>query len=104
MPGRRARPKPPPPPCPECGKPANLGGRFCRACGWDADLAEGGEAHLDGVSVPEAMDDGAYADLLAEEGLGTPATALRRRGLVWWIAGVLLVLAFLLSVLPPSLL
>ncbi len=49
---RRRRPPPPPPPCPLCGKSTVLAGRFCRACGWDADLAESPDAHLDGVDVP----------------------------------------------------
>jgi len=42
-----------PAPCPECGAPTNLGGRFCRACGWDADLVETEDSHLDGVDVPQ---------------------------------------------------
>lgn len=54
-------PKPPPPPCPECGKPTTLGGRFCRACGWDADVDERGEGYLDGVDLPEAIEDEGHA-------------------------------------------
>jgi hypothetical protein len=100
---RKSRPKPPPPPCPECGKPTILGGRFCRSCGWDAAVEERGEGHLDGVTLPEAMDDDAYADLLAEEGLRSPWTGpRRRRGLVFWLAAVALLAAFLLSLLSGA--
>lgn len=91
--GRRKRaPKPPPPPCPECGKPTNLGGRFCRACGWDADLEESEDAHLDGVDVPGTMDDDAYDDVLADEGLAPR----RRRGwsVAFTVAAVVLLLLF----------
>jgi len=41
---------------------------FCRACGWDADLAESGDGYLDGVEVPEAPSDEAYEEWLEEEG------------------------------------
>jgi hypothetical protein len=40
-------------PCPECGKPLALAGRFCKSCGWDADLEESEDGYLDGVDVPE---------------------------------------------------
>ena len=95
--GRRKRaPKPPPPPCPECGKPTNLGGRFCRACGWDADLAESDTAYLDGVDVPESMDDEGYDDLLDEEGL----CPRRGRRLLWAVVAAILLAAFLWSTVP----
>ena len=91
--GRPKRaPKPPPPPCPDCGKRTNLDGRFCRACGWDADLAESKDAYLDGVKVPEAMDDDAYEDLLAEEGLAPRPR--RGRNLAFTVAAVVLLLLF----------
>lgn len=92
--GRRKRaPKPPPPPCPDCGKPTNLGGRFCRACGWDADLEESADSHLDGVDVPDTMplDDGRYAELLADEDLAPQ----RGRRLLWTLVAAALVVAFL---------
>lgn len=95
--GRAKRPpKPPPPPCPDCGRPTSNAGRFCKHCGWDADLVGSDDAHLDGVDIPEAMDDDAYADALADAGLG-PAPVRRGRGLVWWVAAVLLLVAFIWS-------
>ena len=94
--GRSKRPpKPPPPPCPDCGRPTANAGRFCKHCGWDADLVGSDDAHLDGVDIPQAMDDDAYADALADAGL--PAPARRGRGLVWWVAAVLLLVAFIWS-------
>ena len=42
-----------PDPCPECGEPTTLEGRFCKACGWDQDLDDSGDSHLDGVEVPQ---------------------------------------------------
>jgi hypothetical protein len=97
---RKSSPKPPPPPCPECGKPTNLGGRFCRACGWDADHAGGPDAHLDGVFVPEAMDDEAYGEFLEEEGLPSARPRdLRRRIFVGSILLALLA-AFLWTLIP----
>ena len=97
---RKGPPKPPPPPCPLCGRTTSLGGRFCRGCGWDADTAEGDDAHLDGVSVPEAMDDDAYRDLLEDEGLAGAGPGTRRRPLVWWLAAVALLVAFALALIP----
>ena len=92
----KSKPKPPPPPCPDCGRPTANAGRFCKHCGWDADLVGTADSHLDGVDLPEPMDDDAYADALADAGLG-PGPARRGRGLVWWIAAVLLLVAFLWS-------
>ena len=95
--GKPKRKPPPPPPCPDCGRPTANAGRFCKHCGWDADLVGTADSHLDGVDVPEAMDDDAYADALAEEGLG-PAPARRRgRGVVFTVAAVLLLVAFVWS-------
>lgn len=52
-PAMARRPRPRPVPCPECGKPLALAGRFCKACGWDADLEESEDGYLDGVDVPQ---------------------------------------------------
>jgi len=92
--GKR-RPKPPPPPCPDCGKPTSNAGRFCKHCGWDADLQETEDAHLDGIVLPQAMDDEGYADLLASEALRAPRA--RGRGVVFTLAAILLLLALVWS-------
>jgi hypothetical protein len=97
---RKRTPRPPPPPCPECGKPTNLGGRFCRACGWDADHAGSRDAHLDGVDLPEEMDDRAYEDYLEEEGLVFSNRRRRWHWLLVWTTCVALLVAFLLTLIP----
>ena len=61
-------------PCPACGDPLSPGGRFCRGCGWDADLADSEDAYLDGVDLPQGhgRDDPAdfdYERAMEEEGL-----------------------------------
>lgn len=75
-----------------------MGNRFCKACGWDADLAESEDAHLDGVDVPEAMTDGEYEEALAEEGLA-PALPRRGRRPLWWATAVLLLATMLWGLL-----
>jgi hypothetical protein len=75
--------RPAPPPCPDCRAPLSLGGRFCRGCGWDADLAASPDAYLDGIDLPagygpdDAFDE---AETLHEAGLGPPRRDLR---LLW---------------------
>ena len=90
---RRRRPPPPPPPCPQCGKPTALSGRFCRACGWDADLEGTPDSHLDGVDIPTGYG-------REEEGEQDPAGPFWR-GRVFLAVGAILPLV---SVLYPLLL
>ncbi|MCK6479849.1 MAG: hypothetical protein HUU06_03980 [Planctomycetaceae bacterium] len=87
---RRRRPPPPPPPCPLCGKSTVLAGRFCRACGWDADLAESPDAHLDGVDVPTGY------------GREEEEPAPTARGNFLLVAAVLALVSFLLALLAES--
>lgn len=78
----RKPPKPPPPPCPQCGKPTSIQGRFCKACGWDADLVESEDAYLDGVDLPQGY--GPDED---------EAPAPRRRW-IWVLAAVAALVSF----------
>ena len=93
---RKSPPKPRPAPCPECGKPTTLRGRFCRACGWDADHFGSEDAYLDGVSVPEPMDDDAYEDLIEDEKLVFSPLRVRARWLLVWSLVLAMVVAFVL--------
>ena len=78
-----------PPPCPDCGAPLALRGRFCRGCGWDADLTESEDSYLDGVDVPQG-----YAREAEEE---TRQGSGRR--IFLWIAALLALAGFAWSVL-----
>jgi hypothetical protein len=69
-------------PCPECGKPTTLRGRFCPACGWDADVEEGDEGYLDGVDLPQGYG--------PEEG-----TADRRMHPIWVVLALLALAGFI---------
>jgi hypothetical protein len=84
---RRRRP---PPPCPLCGKPTVLEGRFCRACGWDADLVDTEDSYLDGVDLPVG------------HGNEDAATVPRSPGgsAFLWIAAVLALAGFLYALWP----
>lgn len=88
---RRRKPgrprKAPPPPCPDCGKPTNLAGRFCRACGWDADLEESGDAYLGGVELPTGW--GREEEAAAEDGRSPGMRAFLL------VAGVLALISFI---------
>jgi hypothetical protein len=84
---RSRRPPAPPPPCPHCGKPTALGGRFCRGCGWDADIVERGEGYLDGVDLPEPAD--------GTEDPGLPGAPRRGRAALWSLTACLLLIAML---------
>lgn len=91
-------------PCPDCGAPLALGGRFCKKCGWDADLVDSEDAYLDGVDLPEGGDftDADYQHFLEREGLVERPAAARRparpdRSSVVLI--VLVVLALLVAML-----
>jgi hypothetical protein len=75
--------KPPPRPCPECGKPTTLEGRFCKACGWDADLVESEDSYLDGVDIPQGWG--------PDEEEGAPP---RRRSVLWIVAAVAALASF----------
>ena len=69
-------------PCPSCDGTL-LRGRFCRECGYDADLEDGDDAYLDGVDLGE--DD--YAETLRREGLVEGASTP-----VGWVALVVVVI------------
>lgn len=53
--------------CPHCQNPVDAKALFCRGCG--SDLSEDWTQELDPELVP--MDEDSYAELLAEEGLGS---------------------------------
>ena len=55
--------------CPECGEELILRGSFCRACGWERELAEA-ELSEPPAGYAGEDDDHDYEDLLAAEGLG----------------------------------
>ncbi len=77
-----------PDPCPECGGPTILGGRFCRGCGWDADLAESEDGHLDGVDLPQGYGPG------EEE---APAPASRAKRVLWTLLALLALAGFVMT-------
>lgn len=70
--------------CPHCDEPLSLGGKFCKACGWDSDLSSDEEASwMAGVDLPEELSEDDYERILDREGLksskgGIPAW--------WWLA------------------
>ncbi len=79
-----------PDPCPSCGHPLSLDGRFCKGCGWDADLAESEDSSLDDVGVPQGYgkedpEDFDYDRVVEGEGL-------RPTGAGWVVAAVSAVL------------
>ncbi|MHC4393541.1 MAG: hypothetical protein ACYS22_19780 [Planctomycetota bacterium] len=79
------------PPCPDCGESLANRGRFCKACGWDADLEDSEEAYLGGVDLPTDFDEDAYQDYLAREGLGEPSRTTQQKR-HFMIAGLVLAL------------
>jgi hypothetical protein len=91
--------------CPECGESGLVRkGRFCRACGWDADLVDDteDEAHLDGLDLPQGYsrpevedeeEAGDYEHTLAQERLDG------RSPVRWVVAVVALVLVVWIFVL-----
>lgn len=84
--------------CPDCGRPLTLKGRFCKACGWDAELDGSEEGYLDGVDLPgEGWDDAAYREVLADEGLA-PARPWDRRRVVIVIGAIAALIAMALLV------
>ena len=85
--GKRSRPKNRPAPCPDCGATLALAGRFCRGCGWDADLVGSPDSHLDGVDLPRGY------------GPGDEESVPRSRGvrLFWWCVAVFALASFVLS-------
>ncbi len=85
--------------CPECGEEGLIRkGRFCRACGWDADLVDEADAHLDGVDLPQGYtrdgsEDEDYEPTLDEERLDG------RSPVRWLVAVVALALVVWIFVL-----
>lgn len=87
--------------CPECGEGGLIRkGRFCRACGWDADLVDASEdeAYLDGVDLPQGYtrngsEDEEYEPTLEAERLDG------RSPLRWLVAVIALVLVVWVFVL-----
>lgn len=82
-------------PCPDCGGPLSLKGRFCKACGWDADLAESEDSYLDGVDVPDTFTEEDYREALGGAGLSWSAGRVRRIAMA--VVAVLTALAFLIA-------
>lgn len=83
-------------PCPDCGEPLSLAGRFCKECGWDQDLAESPDAHLDGIDLPGTdLDEDDYRDFLGREGLGPGGS--KARSLLWTVVAVGLIIALLMT-------
>jgi len=81
--------------CPDCGEPLRPDGRFCKACGWDADLEETGDAYLDGLDIPDAFTEEDYRAALGDAGLGRRPDARRRLAIA--VAVVVTIIALLLA-------
>jgi predicted nucleic acid-binding Zn ribbon protein len=79
--------------CPVCGEKVPLGALACPECGADHNSGWREDAEVyDAVDLPD--DDFNYDDFIKREfGSRVKPTELK---MVWWIAGILLVLAFLL--------
>ena len=77
--------------CPDCDEPLALGGRFCKACGWDAELEAADDEGL-AAELPESLTDEEYEDILHQEGLGPPTNRVK-------IVAILVLLALLLMFL-----
>ncbi len=76
--------------CSNCGSELSLKGRFCKGCGFDADLSESEDAYLDGIELPEtSLTDSDYNQLLGHERLG----GKRPRKNPVWVGLVLLTTA-----------
>lgn len=83
-------------PCPDCGEPLSLGGRLCKDCGWDQDLVESPDAHLDGIDLPgTGLDEDDYRDFLDREGFDSRGS--KPRNLLWTIVAVVLIIALLMT-------
>jgi hypothetical protein len=82
------RPRKRPAPCPECGGPTVLEGRFCKGCGWDAELASSGDAYLDGVDIPQGY--GPDEDT-------TPADPPKGKRVLWTVLALLALAGFVVA-------
>lgn len=82
--------------CPDCGEPLSLEGRFCKDCGWDQDLVESPDAHLDGIDLPGTdLDEDDYHDFLDREGLDPRDS--KPRSLLWTLVVMVLIIALLMT-------
>jgi predicted nucleic acid-binding Zn ribbon protein len=89
---RRTRPATPDV-CPVCGEEVPRGALACPECGADHNTGWRKDADAyDGVDLPD--DDFNYDDFVKQE-FGSRAKPPQLK-MIWWIAGILLIVAFLL--------
>jgi hypothetical protein len=79
--------------CPVCGETVPAGAKSCPECGACGKSGWSGEAHLDGVDLPDEKDDFDY-DRWVDEELNR-MTRPRRRAWIWWGAAALVLAAWL---------
>jgi hypothetical protein len=82
----------PPEICPHCGAEVSPGARVCPECGSDEQTGWSDEAATSGLDLPDESFD--YDDFVQRELGGAPA---KPRGIrwFWWLAAILVLLAFL---------
>jgi hypothetical protein len=86
--------------CPSCGELVPEGARACPECGADESTGWSERAQAQRLGLPD--DEFDYDEFVKEE-FGEPkrASAIKPTGLswVWWLAGILLLCAFLFGLL-----
>jgi hypothetical protein len=79
--------------CPNCGADVPARARACPECGSDESTGWSEEAAVEGLGLPQAGFD--YNDFVQREFHGPPPSrSIMHR--VWWVAGILLLVALLL--------
>lgn len=82
----------PPETCPNCGADVPPNARACPECGADEHAGWSGEARHDGLDLPDEKFD--YDDFVKRE-FGGAEPKPRGVAWFWWIAAILVALAFL---------
>lgn len=89
----------PPEVCPNCGTMVPPKARACPECGADEQTGWSDEAHAQRLGLPDEQFD--YDEFVKEEFGGKQESRVRPQGIswIWWVAAVLLLLAFLYPLL-----
>jgi RNA polymerase subunit RPABC4/transcription elongation factor Spt4 len=82
--------------CPNCGASVPHNAKTCPGCGSDEKTGWSDSAYASHLGIPEEKFD--YGDFVKEE-FGSRSPKPRGIGWLWWLAALLLVLAFLLFLL-----
>jgi uncharacterized membrane protein YvbJ len=86
----------PPETCPNCGAQVPRNAKACPQCGSDEQTGWSEEAESGGLDLPEENFD--YDDFVKKEFGGSKNPVPRGIKWYWWVAAVLILLAFVLAV------